>query len=124
MHNLSKDIVLKIILFISFISLISAYFIEYALGYQPCNLCLIERILYVLAIILITLSYFFKKRKIYYFIINLVFFFFFLISFYHLCIEENFFNETAICTLKNTTDIMSKEELLKELQRKTGVVKM
>jgi disulfide bond formation protein DsbB len=120
MHNLSKDIVLKIILFISFISLISAYFIEYALGYQPCNLCLIERIPYVLAIILITLSYFFKKKgKFIILLLIMVFFFSFLISFYHLGIEENFFNETAICTLKNTTDIMSKEELLKELQRKT-----
>ena len=120
MHNLSKDIVLKIILFISFISLISAYFIEYALGYQPCNLCLIERIPYVLAIILITLSYFFKKKgKFIILLLIMVFFFSFLISFYHFGIEENFFNETAICTLKNTTDIMSKEELLKELQRKT-----
>ena len=31
-----------------FIALIGAYFIEYILGHKPCNLCLLERIPYVL----------------------------------------------------------------------------
>ena len=46
MFNLKAEFYLKIIFIFSFIVLISAYFIEYALGHQPCNLCLIERINY------------------------------------------------------------------------------
>ena len=61
MNNLKKT-TLKVIFLISLISLISAYFIEYILGHQPCNLCLIERIPYVLSITLIILNYFFKKK--------------------------------------------------------------
>ena len=61
MNNL-KLTTLKVIFLISLISLISAYFIEYILGHQPCNLCLIERIPYVLSITLIILNYFLKKK--------------------------------------------------------------
>ena len=33
--------ILLILIFISFLVLLSAYFIEYVLGYEACNLCLI-----------------------------------------------------------------------------------
>ena len=120
MHNLKIEIFLKTIFFISFISIISAYFIEYILGHQPCNLCLIERIPYGLALILIIFNYFFNKIE--YFVILsliLIFLFSFIISFYHLGIEQGFFEESAICGLKDTSEIISKEELLKQLQVKT-----
>ena len=58
MFNYKIKFYLKIIFFISLISLIFAYFIEYILGHQPCNLCLIERIPYGLSIILIILNFF------------------------------------------------------------------
>tara|TARA_B100000900_G_C20329076_1_gene613438 strand:- start:36 stop:524 length:489 start_codon:yes stop_codon:yes gene_type:complete len=120
MHNFKVETYLKIILLISLISITSAYFIEYILGYQPCNLCIIERIPYGLAIILISLNYAFKKNQ--YFILLLlilIFFFSFIISFYHLGIEQGFFEESAVCGLKNASEIISKEELLKQLQKKT-----
>ncbi len=120
MHNLKIEIFLKTIFLISFISIISAYFIEYILGHQPCNLCLIERIPYGLALILIIFNYFFNKIE--YFVILsliLIFLFSFIISFYHLGIEQGFFEESAICGLKDTSEIISKEELLKQLQVKT-----
>ena len=41
-----------------------------------------------------------------------------LISFYHFGIEQGFFEESAVCATKNTTNIISKEELLKQLQEK------
>ena len=63
MYNYKINTYLKIIFFISLISIISAYFIEYILGHQPCNLCLIQRIPYGLSIILIILNYFRKKMK-------------------------------------------------------------
>ena len=46
----------------------------------------------------------------------LIFSFSFIISFYHFGIEQGFFEESTICGLKNTTDIISKEEVLKQLQ--------
>ena len=120
MYNFKVETYLKIIFFISLISIISAYFIEYILGHQPCNLCLIERIPYGLASILLILNFVFKKNE--YFIILLlilIFSFSFIISFYHFGIEQGFFEESTVCGLKDTIGILSKEELLKQLQEKT-----
>ena len=120
MHNIKIDTYLKVIFLISLISIISAYFIEYILGYQPCNLCLIERIPYALSIILIILNYFFNQNK--WFVILLlilVFAFSLLISFYHFGIEQGFFEESTVCGIKDANNIISKEELLKQLQLKT-----
>lgn len=120
MHKLKLNIYLNIIFLISLISLISAFFIEYSLGHQPCNLCLIQRIPYGLSIILIISSFFIKKDK--HFIVLLlilVFSFSFIISSYHFGIEQGFFDESGVCGLKNVSDIISKEELLKQLQEKT-----
>ena len=119
MTNFKIEIYLKLILIISLVAIISAYFIEYVLGHQPCNLCLIERIPYGLSIILISFNYFFKKnKKFIILLLILIFFFSFAISAYHLGIEQGLFEESAICSLKNTTGIISKEEILKQLQEK------
>jgi len=120
MPNLSINTHLKIIFFISLISILSALFIEYVLGHQPCNLCLIQRIPYGLSIILITLNYFLKKNERFIILLLiLVFSFSLIISFYHFGIEQGFFKESAVCGLKNLTEIISKEEILKQLQTKT-----
>ena len=116
----SKNLLIKFIFFVSIIALVSAFFIEYVLGHQPCNLCLIERIPYGLSIILIILNYTFRKNEQFIILLLiLVFAFSFIISFYHFGIEQNFFEESAVCGLKNASDIISKEELLKQLQLKT-----
>ena len=120
MPNLSINTHLKIIFFISLISILSALFIEYVLEHQPCNLCLIQRIPYGLSIILITLNYFLKKNERFIILLLiLVFSFSLIISFYHFGIEQGFFKESAVCGLKNVTEIISKEEILKQLQTKT-----
>ena len=120
MFNLKVDTYLKIIFIISLISIISAYFIEYILGYQPCNLCLIERIPYILSIVLIVINLRFKKsEKFLILFLILIFVFSFLISVYHFGIEQGFFEESSLCTLKNNSNIISKEELLKVLSEKT-----
>ena len=120
MLNFSINTYLKIIFFISLISILSALFIEYVLGHQPCNLCLIQRIPYGLSIILISLNYFLKKNERFIILLLiLVFSFSFIISFYHFGIEQGFFKESAVCMLKNVTEIISKEEILKQLQAKT-----
>ena len=120
MHNIKIDTYLKIIFLISLISIISAYFIEYVLGYQPCNLCLIERIPYGLSLILIILNYSFNQNKQFIILLLiLVFAFSLLVSFYHFGIEQGFFEESTVCGIKDANNVISKEELLKQLQLKT-----
>ena len=117
MLNLTPKSYLNLILLISLISIISAFFIEYILGHQPCNLCLIERIPYVLSIILIILNYIFKtNEKIIILFLIITFTFSSIVSFYHFGIEQDFFEESPVCTLNNVSEIISKEEILKQLQ--------
>ena len=120
MPNFKIEYYLKSILIISFISIITAYYIEYILGHKPCNLCLIERIPYVISIFIILTNYIFKiDQKFVLLLLTLTFSFSFFISIYHLGIEQGVFKESAVCGLKNTSDIISKEELLKLLNEKT-----
>ena len=119
MFNLKVEFYLKLIFIISFVAIISAYFIEYALGHQPCNLCLIERIPYGLSLFLIIINFILKKNdKFIIILLTLIFIFSFLISIYHFGIEQGFFEESTVCGLNNTTDIISKDELLKILNEK------
>ena len=115
-----REIVLKFIFLISLISIFSAYFIEYILGHQPCNLCLIERVPYVLSIIFILLFFILKKNeKFVTLLLILTFIFSFLISFYHLGIEQGFFKESVVCSTNNAAEIYTKEQLLGKLPERT-----
>ena len=108
---------LKLILFISFVALISAFFIEYVLGHQPCNLCILERIPYVIAIIIIYLNYKFSQfEKLFLVLLIIVFLTATILSFYHFGIEQGFIEESLVCDLKNGSGVTSKEEILKQLQ--------
>ena len=120
MHNLNIAICLKLIFIVSLVSIISAFFIEYILGYQPCNLCLIERLPYGFAMFLIMINFIINRyRKFFILLLILVFVFSLLISVYHFGIEVGFFEESGICGLKGATEIISKEELLEQLSKKT-----
>ena len=120
MFNQKAKTNLKIIFLFSLIALISAYFIEYVLGHQPCNLCLIERIPYGISIILISLTLFLKKNeKFFILLLILTFIFSFAISFYHLGIEQGIFQESAVCGVKDFSENITKEELLNQLNEKT-----
>jgi len=119
MRDLKVETFIKIIFLVSLFSIISAYFIEYVLGHQPCNLCLIERIPYGLAMVLIILNHIsIKNEKFIILLLILVFFFSLVISFYHFGIEQDIFEESSVCGLKDASNIVSKEELLKQLQVK------
>merc|ERR1711924_183949 len=73
----------------------------------------------ILSIILIILNYLQKKNeKFIILLLILIFSFSFLISFYHFGIEQGIFEESAVCTIRNTSNIISKEEILKQLQVK------
>ena len=120
MFNLKAEFYLKIIFLFSFIALISAFFIEYILGHQPCNLCLIERIPYIISIMIIMAIFLIKKnQKFLVMLLILTFIFSFAISFYHFGIEQDFFQESSVCGVKSSTEIVTKEALLKQLTEKT-----
>ena len=119
MFNLKAEFHLKIIFLFSFIALISAFFIEYVLGHQPCNLCLIERIPYGLSIMIIIAIFLIRKnQKFLVLLLIITFIFSFTISIYHYGIEQGFFQESSFCGVKNMTESITKEDLLKQLSEK------
>ena len=119
MFNFKAKFYLKIIFILSVISLISAYFIEYVLGHKPCNLCLIERIPYGLSIIFIISIFILKNNeKFIVLLLILTSIFSFAISVYHYGIEQGFFRESAVCNVKNFTESITKEDLLKQLNER------
>ena len=110
---------LSLILLFSIFALLAAYFIQYVLGHQPCNLCLIERIPYILSIVIITSILVFKKyEKIYIIVLSLVFFTAALISFYHFGIEQGFIKESLVCDLTNNNISLTREAILDDLRKK------
>ena len=120
MIKINKNLLIKLILLISIIALISAFFIEYILGHQPCNLCILERIPYFLAIIVILLNYkFIKFEKFFILFLTIIFLFGTVLSLYHLGIEQGLIQESLVCDLKNGSNLLSKEEILKQLQEKS-----
>ena len=116
----SKNLLIKFIFLISIVALTTAFFIEYKLGHQPCNLCILERIPYLTAIILILLNYKFNHLEKYFLILlTIVFFIATILSLYHLGIEQGFIQESVVCDLKNGSNLLSKEDILKQLQEKS-----
>ena len=111
---------LNLILFFSIFALISAYFIQYILGHQPCNLCLLERVPYISAITIILLCFYLKKfEKISLIFLSLIFFLATIISFYHFGIEQGFIKESLVCDLAAEDKILNPEELLNNLKEIT-----
>ena len=115
----SKNLLIKLIFLISVIALVSAFFIEYVLGHQPCNLCILERIPYLLAIIIILLNFKFSHyEKFFILLLSIIFLAGAIISLYHLGIEQGFIQESLVCDLKSGSNLLSKEEILNQLQEK------
>ena len=115
----NKSLLLNLILLFSFVALTSAFFIEYVLGHQPCNLCILERIPYVVAIVIILLNYKFSQfEKLFLVLLIIVFLTATILSVYHFAIEQGFIEESLVCDLKKGSDLISKEDILKQLQEK------
>ena len=115
-----NNFVLIIILLLLIISIISAFVIEYGLGHKPCKLCLYQRYPYYISILLL-MSIFVLKRniRVHFLFLSIVFFLGAVIAFYHFGIEQGFFKESTVCTANNLGQILSKEDLLKQLKQNT-----
>ena len=120
MFKIKNKMILNLILSFSVFAIISAYFIQYVLKHQPCNLCLIERIPYFFSIIIILICLFTQRfEKIILKFLSLIFFVATLLSFYHFGIEQGFIKESLVCNLNNGDKILTTEELLNELKEIT-----
>jgi len=101
MLNLIQKNYTRIIVLVSFVALISAYFIEYILGHQPCNLCLMERIPYAVALVIVIFNYKFNHLEKYFILLlSIVFLASTLLSLYHLGIEQGFIEESLVAIFK------------------------
>ena len=117
MSKIKNKTIFSLILLFSFFVLIAAYFIQYVLKHQPCNLCLIERIPYFFSIIIISICLFTNKfEKLSLITLSLIFFSATLVAFYHFGIEQGFIKESLVCDLNNESNNLSKEALLNELK--------
>ena len=119
--NSNNKFILNAVLVFSILSLLIAYYIQYVLGHKPCNLCIIERLPYLAAVILISLVFILSKyEKILLSVVLLFFIFGAVVSFYHFGIEQGFFSESLVCDLGNSKNL-SKDELLNQLKNSTVV---
>ena len=115
-----KNLLIKFIFLVSIIALVSAFFIEYILEHQPCNLCVLERIPYFLTIIIVLLNYkFIQFERFFILLLAIIFLAGTILSLYHLGIERGFIQESLVCDLKSGSNLLSKEEILKQLQEKS-----
>tara|TARA_B100000945_G_scaffold21255_1_gene15235 strand:+ start:641 stop:1123 length:483 start_codon:yes stop_codon:yes gene_type:complete len=118
MVQISNKSILQLIIVLSILVLLTAYFIEYILGHKPCNLCLIERIPYFVSIVLCFFAILFKKfEKSTFLILGIFFLFGGIVSFYHLGIEQGIFQESPVCNLSSDSLSLSREDLLKQLNK-------
>ena len=116
MINIKNKTFLIFILLWSIFALLFAYFVQYVLGHQPCNLCLIERIPYMITIVIIVFFLYVKKfEKILILTICIIFILLTLISLYHFGIEQGFIDESFVCELNSDINNLTKEAVLKQL---------
>ena len=121
MFRFLSNNLIAVFLSFSILVLLSAYFIEYVLGYNACNLCLIGRIPYFFVITFSLIYFFFKKfKKIILIFIFISFASSVIISFYHFGIEQGFFDESLVCQIKLLGQNTSPSELLQELKNNTS----
>ena len=117
MSQIKNKKILNLILLFSIVAIVTAYIIQYILGHQPCNLCLIERMPYIFSIIIVSICLFSNKfEKITLIILSLIFFAATLLSFYHFGIEQGFIKESLVCNLNTPSDELTKEDLLNQLK--------
>ena len=104
------------ILSISLISIISALYIEYILHYEPCRLCIYQRLPYLAAVFVSFIGFFYLRNDNILIIIIIIFTISVIISGYHFGIENSLIKEISSCTNKSL-DISNKSKLLETLNK-------
>ncbi len=119
MRIIKYNVEQKLILLLSIFSILFALYVEFFLGHKPCNLCLLQRVPYVITIILIIFVSIFKNlEKISFLLLSLIFFSATFLSLYHVGIEQGIIIESAVCGSNIDISTTNKEEILKQLNKK------
>ena len=113
---LSRKSLYLVILGYSMVAIIFALYIEYYLDYQPCKLCLYQRVPFILAIFVSFIGFNFPKKDKLLILLITTFGVGMIISGYHFGIENNIFEEFKGCS-NNSLNITDKADLLKSLNR-------
>ena len=111
---LSRKSLYLVILVYSIFAIIFALYVEYYLNYQPCKLCLYQRVPFILAIFVSFVGFNFPKKDEVLILLITTFAVGIIIAGYHLGIENNIFEEFKGCS-NNSLNITDKADLLKSL---------
>jgi len=112
--NLSTKKIFLYLLIYSILSLSFVLFLEYVLNYKPCQLCLYQRIPYLLILIFSFIGFFFPKNIYWLYTIMIFFISSTIISGYHSGIEFGLLNESSSCA-SNLIENLDKTKLLESL---------
>ena len=105
-----------VILVYSIFAIIYALYLEYYLNYQPCKLCLYQRVPFILAIFVSFVGFNFPKKDEVLILLITTFAVAMTVSGYHFGIENNIFVEFKGCS-NNSLNITDKADLLKSLNQ-------
>ena len=114
-----KNLYLIILLF-SLISILSALYIEFILGYKPCKLCIYQRLPYLAALFVSFIGLYYFKNENILIILIIIFTISAIISGYHFGIENSFFEEFSSCA-NNQLNLSDKAKLLESLSKNMPV---
>ena len=117
MSPIKYKLQLNLILIFSILSILFAFYVEYILGHKPCNLCLFQRLPYILIIFLIVLLLIFRNfERLIFLFLSIIFLSGALLALYHFGIEQGIFSESFVCKGDDNDGTLNKEEILNQLK--------
>ena len=117
MGQIKYKLQVNLILIFSILSIIFAFYVEYILGHKPCNLCLLQRLPYILTIVVIIFLVIFQNfERLSFLLLTIIFLSGALLALYHFGIEQGVFSESFVCKGDDNGSILNKEEILKQLK--------
>ena len=117
MTQIKYKLQINLILIFSILSILFAFYVEYILGHKPCNLCLFQRLPYILIIFLIILLLIFRNfERLIFLFLSIIFLSGALLALYHFGIEQGIFSESFVCKGNDNDGTLNKEEILKQLK--------
>ena len=117
MSQIKYKLQINLILIFSILSILFAFYVEYILGHKPCNLCLFQRLPYILTIFLIVLLLIFGNfERLIFLFLSIIFLSGALLALYHFGIEQGIFSESFVCKGDDNDGTLNKEEILKQLK--------
>lgn len=104
-------------LLISILALLFALFLQYVFGYEPCRLCMFQRYVYVILIMISMIGLFYYTNKVIHFLLLISFITITSISFWHMGVELQWWAASLECS-GMTENIGSLKEELKNINDK------